>query len=55
MNEKVWKTNEIELNKEQIQTFANSIIADIRPYIEAHKEEYEEFLKEWSEKGGVGN
>lgn len=55
MNDKVQKTIEIELNKQQIRTFANAIIADIKPYIEAHKEEYEEFLKEWSEKGGVGN
>lgn len=55
MNDKAQKTIEIELNKQQIRTFANTIIADIKPYIEVHKEEYEGFLKEWNEKGGVGN
>lgn len=36
---------EIILSKQQSQALANVILADIKPYIEVHKEEYEAFLK----------
>lgn len=35
----------VQTSKQQAQTLANFILADIKPYIEAHKEEYEAFLK----------
>lgn len=36
---------DICISKQQAQTFASTIVADIKPYVEAHKEEYEAFLK----------
>lgn len=54
MNRKVQKIIEIELNRQQIQSFANTVVADVKPYIEAHREEFEEFLKEWGNKGATG-
>lgn len=54
MKRKVQETIEIELNRKQIQSFANAIAADIKPYIEAHREEFEEFLKERGNKGATG-
>lgn len=35
----------VQISKQQAQTLANVILTDIKPYIEAHKEEYEAFLK----------
>ena len=36
----------MELSKEQAKIIASAIIPDIRAYIDAHREEYEAWLKE---------
>jgi len=42
----------IEISKAQAKEFAMSIFNSIASYIEAHKEEYEEFLKSEEQNGG---
>jgi hypothetical protein len=40
------------LTDEQAAMIAAAILPDIRAYIDAHREEYEEFLKGWNERHG---
>lgn len=40
----------MEISKAQAQEFAEAIFDSIASYIETHKEEYEEFLREEFEK-----
>lgn len=42
----------IEISKSQAQDFAVAIFDGIASYIEAHQEEYEEFLKSEEQNGG---
>lgn len=42
----------IEITKNQAQEFAADIFDSIASYIEAHKAEYEEFLKNEEKNGG---
>ena len=42
----------IEISKSQAQDFAVAIFDSIASYIEAHQEEYEEFLKSEEQNGG---
>lgn len=42
----------IEISKAQAQEFAMAIFVSIVSYIEAHQEEYEEFLKSEELNGG---
>lgn len=42
----------VQLSKEQVKTFANSIVNDIVPYIEAHKKEYEEYTNSTEKAAG---
>lgn len=45
---------DVNISKEQAHAFACAILADIETYVETHKEEYEEFLKEWNNKEATG-
>lgn len=40
----------IKLSEEQAATIAHAIIPDIKAYINSHRKEYEEFLKEQNKK-----
>lgn len=42
----------IEISKAQAQEFATAIFDSIARYIEAHQEEYEEFLRSEEQNGG---
>ncbi len=42
----------IEISKTQAQEFAVAIFDSIESYIEAHQEEYEEFLQNEEQNGG---
>ena len=35
----------VKISQKQAQAFARAIFADIDAYVEAHREEYEEFLR----------
>ena len=37
---------EIKMSQKQAYTFAASIFADIEKYVEEHRDEFEEFLKQ---------
>lgn len=37
---------DVKLGKKQAEEFAKAIFADIDAYVQAHQEEFEEFLKE---------
>lgn len=40
----------VTLSDEQATMFAAAILPDIRAYVDAHKEEYKEFFKQWNER-----
>lgn len=44
---------DISISQKQAHAFAYAILADIETYVEAHKEEYAEFLKELDEKEAI--
>ena len=50
--ESVIEMKTIEISKNQAQEFAVAIFDGIESYIEAHKEEYEEFLQNEEQNGG---
>lgn len=40
----------VKLSEEQARMIAAAILPDIRAYVDANRERYEEFLKQWNEK-----